>query len=77
MRTMNKLWMVPVAALALIASACTTDSSLDDGGSADVVILVDSLTNPVVTAQTSSGASGSCQASGSFCTIDAAIPMSM
>lgn len=48
-------WYAPLlAAVLLMAAACTNDS-LDDGGSADVVIEVFGLTNEPVTAQEDQG----------------------
>lgn len=41
--------LIPFVALALVTTACTNDN-LDDGGSADVVLEIESLDNPPITA---------------------------
>jgi len=54
----TKLWILPVLALAVLAFAGCTGNSLDDGGSADVVLEVSVENNPSVTANTQGGSGG-------------------
>jgi len=63
--------MLIAAGLLVLGAASCSGNTLDDADSADVIIQVMSLANPQVTANTSSGSSGTCQISGSFCLIDA------
>lgn len=67
----NKRWPFLLLLVVTLAAASCTSDTLDDGDSADVILLIESLANPPVTAQTSSGASGTCNVSGSSCVIDA------
>ena len=69
MRGIKRWTLVLLLVMTLVAMSCTNDE-LDDGDGADVIMLIESLTNPVVTAQTSSGTSGACNNSGTFCILD-------
>jgi hypothetical protein len=62
--------MLIAAGLLVLGAASCSGNTLDDADSADVIIQVVSLDNPQVTANTSSGSSGTCQITGSFCLID-------
>lgn len=73
MRGIKTILMIPVAAVLLLAGACT-NNGLDDGDSADVILEIISFTSPPVTATTNT--SGFCNATTTIaCTADADCPL--
>jgi len=72
MRGIKTFLMIPVAAVLLLAGACT-GNGLDDGDSAQVVLEITSFTTPPVTAATNTA--GFCSATTTIaCTVDADCP---
>ena len=73
MRGIKTILMIPVAAVLLLAGACT-GNGLDDGSSAQVVLEIVSFTTPPVTAATNTA--GFCSATTAIaCTGDADCPL--
>jgi len=74
MRGIKTILMIPVAAVLLLAGACT-NSGLDDSDSADVILEVIGFTTPPVTASPNTSTSGFCSATTTLaCTVDADCP---
>ncbi len=72
MRGIKTILMIPVAAVLLLAGACTS-SDYDDWDSAHVVLEIISFTNPPVTAAVST--TGFCSTSTAIgCTVDTDCP---
>jgi hypothetical protein len=63
MRSLTRWWIVPAATALVLAGACTSNT-LDDADSANVVLQVENLENPVVTGNVQLGV---CANSGAQC----------
>ncbi len=73
MHGIKTILMIPVAAVLLLAGACT-NNGLDNGSSPDVILEIISFTTPPVTATTNT--SGFCSATTTIaCTADADCPL--
>lgn len=72
MRGIKTILMIPVAAVLLLAGACT-NNAYDDAGGADVILEIVSFTTPPVTAATNTA--GFCSTTTTIaCTVDADCP---
>ena len=72
MRGIKSIWMIPVAAVLVLAGACTSDG-LDDGSSADVVLEILAFQNPTVTGALAQ--EGTCSGLGNVCMANTDCPM--
>lgn len=75
MRGSKTKWLVLAVALALAAGWSCTSNDLDSAGSADVILEVQSVDAPPVTAQRSTSTQGQCSISGTLCSSNGDCPV--